>query len=271
MALEFDKIDDTCSNLYLIDERLCLKNSYEIFNTNTKTLTANFANLNFYGNEYNKLYTNFSKNSARWMIAISNFQTLSTDWFKAETTHAKLSSFWLQDKSIIYTKIVDIVTYTSNPSTTKNEIATWLNTFFKEYYPENQILNVDLYLSYTFTFSWTYYKEYFESCLPPNTSLTGTCNCSFPSYNCNKIWNWVTGKMLSSCNSLANFCTIISRQSSGQSGIKCPNLGNRTVTLSKDTVYEFNDPTKPLLSDKYITRVISLRFKKQNNTFAFTT
>jgi hypothetical protein len=267
MALEFDKIDDTCSNLYLVDERLCLKNSYEIFNTNTKTLTANIGNLNVYGNEFNKLYSNFATNSARWILAISNFQTLSSDWFSAETTCKKLSSYWQQDKSIIYTKIVDILTYNTNSTPTKTAIATWLNTYFLEYYPEKQILNVDLYLSYKHIFSWEYVKTYFENCVPPKTSLAGNCNCGFPAYNCNKIWNWVTGQFLSSCNSLANFCRIEGQESSGQDNIKCPNVGNRNVNFNIQTTNEFNNGSNPLLSDKYTCKVITLKFQKQNNSF----
>jgi hypothetical protein len=267
MALEFDKIDDTCSNLYLVDERLCLKNSYEIFNTNTKTLTANIQNLNVYGNEFNKLYSNFSANSARWILSISNFQTLSADWFSSETTCRNLSSYWQQDKSIIYTKIVDILTYNSNSTPTKTAIANWLNTYFLEYYPEKQILNVDLYLSYNYIFSWEYVKTYFENCVPPKTSLNGNCNCGFPAYNCNKIWNWITGQLLSSCNSLANYCRIIGQESEGQDNVKCPNVGKRDVSFNIQTTNEFNNSGNPLLSDKYTCKVITLRFQKQNNSF----
>jgi hypothetical protein len=267
MALEFKKEDDTCSNVYLIDERLCLKNSYDIINTNVATLSSNLNNLQTYSNEFNQLYSNFSNNSARWIRAISNFQTLSAGWFSAETTVKTLSSYWQNEKSIIYNTIVNIITYNNNTNATKTNISNWLNTNFKDYYPENQILNVDLYLSQNDVFSWNYVRSYFETCVPPKTSMNGDCNCTFPSYNCNRIWNWVTGQFLSSCNAVGNYCRIVSTESSGAENVRCPNIGNREITFDVQTIKRNDDPTKELLTDKNICKIITLRFKKQNNNF----
>ena len=111
MTIEFNKLEESCSNVYLIDEKLCLKNSYDIINTNVSSLSSNLYKLQIYSNEYNKLYSNFSNNSARWIRAINNFQTLSAGWFSAETTVKTLSSFWQYETAIIYNKIVDIDTY----------------------------------------------------------------------------------------------------------------------------------------------------------------
>jgi hypothetical protein len=44
-TLEFDKTDETCGNVYLIDENLCLSNSYQIINKNFATLSASLVNL----------------------------------------------------------------------------------------------------------------------------------------------------------------------------------------------------------------------------------
>jgi hypothetical protein len=267
MALEFKKEDETCSNVYLIDERLCLKNSFEIINTNVVTLSTNLNSLQNYSNNFNALYSNFSNNSARWIRAISNFQTLSAGWFSAETTVKTLSSYWQNEKSIIYNTIVDIITYNNNTNATKTNISNWLNSNFKDYYPENQILNVDLYLSQNFKFSWSYFRSYFETCVPPKTSLKGDCNCAFPAYNCNRIWRWTTNTFLSSCNAVGNFCRILVTESAGAENVRCPNIGNREITFDVETTRRNDDSQKELLTDKNICKIITLRFKKQNNTF----
>ena len=150
MALEFNKIDETCSNVYLIDERLCLKNSFEIINTNVVSLSTNLNSLQTYCNQYNQLYSNFSSNSARWIRAISNFQTLSAGWFSAETTVKTLSSYWYRDLHVIYNKIINLTTYYTNQTTQttyQNEIKDWLTLNFISNLVNEQVINVDLYLS----------------------------------------------------------------------------------------------------------------------------
>lgn len=269
MAIEFEKLEESCSNVYLIDERLCLKNSYEIFNTNIQTLSSNLNNLQSYSTEYNKLYLNFSSNSARWITAISNFETLSAGWFSAETTVKNLSSYWQNETAIIYNKIIDIQVYQSNPTTIKNQIKDWLN-LLKDFYPENKIINVDVYLSQNYYFSWSYFRSYFENCIPPKTALTGNCDCPKPNYNCNKIWNWKTGQFLSSCNNVGNFCTYLNQQYVGLNAT-CPNIGKRQVVFDVTISKENNDPNQESLYDRNICRIITLRYQKQNNLFQIIT
>jgi hypothetical protein len=265
MTIEFNKLEESCSNVYLIDEKLCLKNSYDIINTNVSSLSSNLYKLQIYSNEYNKLYSNFSNNSARWIRAINNFQTLSAGWFSAETTVKTLSSFWQYETAIIYNKIVDIDTYISNPAAIKSQISTWL-TKVSDHYPENKILNVDVYLSQNYYFSWSYFRSYFENCIPPKTSLSGDCNCPKPNYNCNKIWNWKTGQFLSSCNNVGNFCTYSGSEKVGLNAT-CPNMGNQQVTFDIVTSKENNDPNRENLYDKNICRIIKIKYIKRNNAF----
>lgn len=275
MALEFNKIDETCSNVYLIDERLCLKNSYEVINTNVETLTANLNNLQIYSNGFNQLYSNFSNNSSRWITAISNYQTLSAGWFSAETTVKTLSSYWQSERSIIYNKIINIVNYYSDPTTTKNNIKDWINNNFLNFYSNNQKLNVDLYLSEDKEFSWSYYRQYYEDCIPPKNTLAGTCDCGTPQRGCNYIYDTGTGQFLSSCANLGAYCVrnVISRESRGADNIKCPNVGNRYITFdyttSREELDDFDDNLTDgdLLIDRQIARIISISFIKKNNTF----
>lgn len=275
MALEFKKDDETCSNVYLIDERLCLKNSFEIINTNVVSLSTNLDNLQTYSNDFNILYSNFSNNSARWIRAISNYETLSAGWFSAETTVKTLSSYWQSERSIIYNKIVDMVDYYNNPTLYKNNIKNWININFLNFYSNNQKLNVDLYLSEDEKFSWSYYKSYYEDCIPPKNTLNGSCDCGTPQRGCNYIWDTGSGAFLSSCANTGAYCVrnVISRESRGSENVRCPNVGNRYITFDYVTSREELDDVDgdltdgDLLIDRHIARVISISFIKNNNTF----
>lgn len=258
MALEFEKLDETCSNVYLIDERLCLKNSYEIINTNVKTLSSNLQILNVYANDYNLLFLNFSQNSARWIRAIDNWQTLSAKWLDCETAVYNLSSNWIQQISLIYNKIIDFDYYAvpSNKIIVDNNIKNWIQTNFASNCPKDQIVNIDLYLSRNTPFTWSYITSYFEDCIPPNTSLQGDCNCPKPSYGCNYIWNTISGALLSRCNNVGNYCRYENKVAVGLDNVRCPTIGSTNVVLRSSISS----------TDKSIVRVVRLKYQKQNQT-----
>lgn len=260
MALEIDKTNDNCSNLYLIDERLCLKNSYEILNTNTKTVSANLYNLQSYVDTFKIIYTNFSNNSARWITAISNFQTLSSEWFSAETTFKNLSSYWYTDLHIIYNKIVNLDTFYTNQTTYENTyIKNWLILNFNSNCVNGQIIRVDLYLSREEPFTWSYNKSYYESCEPTKqVAPAGGCTCKKPQYWCNNTS--INGKDFFKghvCVNAMDYCTEDNTTITGTATPpKCPARTPQTVDLNY-----INSQV-----DKSLTRVITLKYKKENNT-----
>jgi len=71
MSIQFEKTDKTCNNIYLIDERLCLSDSFNILNFNFNTLSANTDILMDFSNQFNSLYTYFAQNSADWSLGFS--------------------------------------------------------------------------------------------------------------------------------------------------------------------------------------------------------
>jgi hypothetical protein len=265
MALEFKKDDETCSNVYLIDERLCLANSFEIINTNVVTLSTNLNSLQNYSNNFNALYSNFSNNSARWIRAISNFQTLSAGWFSAETTVKTLSSYWHTDLNVIYNKIVELSAYNLNQSGYETQIKDWLIDNFNFNCVNGQVITVDLYLYRIEKFSWDFSRSYYESCIPINQdgkpSIGTNCKCNLPSVQCNHVRvddDLVFGKKFKQCVNAVDYCngagsgTIV-----GSSGTaNCPNIGFKNITLS------YNQGS----DDKSLTRTISLKYKKVNDT-----
>lgn len=264
MALEFDKIDETCSNVYLIDERLCLKNSYEVINTNVATLTANLNNLQSYSNNFNSLYSNFSNNSARWIRAISNFQTLSAGWFSAETTVKTLSSYWYTDINIIYNKIIKLEDYNENPSGYETQINQWLMDNFNFNCVNGQVITVDLYLYRIEQCTWNFARSYYESCIPSiqsgKPSIGTKCKCKLPNVQCNHVRvddSLVFDLKNKTCVNAVDYCDGAGSGSVVNSSgtANCPNIGFTTISL----VYN------KTVDDKALTRTISLQYKKNND------
>lgn len=254
-TLEFDKIDETCGNVYLIDENLCLSNSYPIINRNFSSLSASLVSLNQYGNIFSALYSNFAANSSRWIIAINNWETLSAKLISAETTVKNLSSNWQKNSTITYNEIIDLPTYYANETQYKNIIKNWLNLNLFEFFPDNQIIDVDVYLSYEQPFSWTYFREYYENCVPPNTSSAGQCSYGSLRYQCNELV--IDGRVIArGCMNVAPYCTPQSRVVVGIDTIKCPNNGATNVSFNQTFAS----------TDKSIARVIKVQYIKRKES-----
>jgi len=256
-TLTFDKTDSLCGNVYLIDEKLCLKNSYPIINSNVKSLSASLKTLNDYSNQFfSALYNNFSSNSARWITAINNWETLSARWLDAETVVAKVSTYWDNEISLIYPETISLNTYYTNQATYNAQISSWLNQNLNNFFSENQFISVNLYLNHNFAFDWSFYYTYYEGCVPTSTSQSGTCDCPRPNHSCNA--GVIDGVAFRGCRNAGQYCSINQSQTlkAGIENIFCPNTGAGTNTLEN----------KRAESDKTIARIISLKFIKRNNT-----
>lgn len=258
--IDLNKIQDTCSNVYLIDENLCLSNSYQILNSNFQTLSTALVKLDSFGNYFNNIFTIFATNSARWNRSISNWETLSAKWLDSETVVRSLSSSWQMPFTIIYSKILDLVPYFSAETFQKNMIQSWLNSNFRQYISENQEVHVNLYLFHSFNFTWRYFKKYYENCVPPRSGLTGSCPApSLPYIQCNRVT--AAGKVYAWCQNSTAYCnrsaTIDSVTLEGIDKLKCSNGGERNVVIN------YNRTS----TDKSICRIILIKYKKVNNSF----
>jgi hypothetical protein len=254
-TLEFDKIDATCGNVYLIDENLCLSNSYPIINKNFSSLSASLVNLNRYGNEFNILFSNFAANSSRWITSINNWETLSAKLISAETTVKNLSSNWQKNSTLIYNELIDLPTYYSNEVFYKNIIKDWITLNLFDYFPNDQIIDVDVYLTYEQPFTWSYFREYYENCVPPNTSSSGRCSYGTLRSQCNELV--IDGRLIAKgCMNVGPYCTPRSTVIVGINTIKCPNNGASTVSFSEN----FSS------TDKSIARVIRVQYIKRKTS-----
>lgn len=260
-TLEFDKIEETCGNVYLIDENLCLSNSYQIINKNFATLSASLVNLDLYGNDFNILYANFASNSAKWITSINNWETLSARWISAETTVRQLSSNWQTPVNLVYNKIIDLQTYYGNENSYKTTILNWLTVNFIKYFPENQIINVNVYLSNPTFFTWLYVREYYENCVPPNTASVGNCSVSLPPHPCNEVTVSGVVQAGGGCTNATAYCTQQSTTITGLDNIRCPTFGAQSIS--------FNIPYST--TDLSLTRVISIKYiKRKTNIQLYT-
>jgi hypothetical protein len=258
--IDLNKIEETCSNVYLIDENLCLSNSYQILNSNFQTLSNALVELDSYGNYFNNIFTIFSSNSARWNKSISNWESLSAKWLDSETTVKSLSSSWQKPVTIIYSRILDLVAYFLNESSQKNIIRNWLNSNIRQYIAEQQEVHVDLYLSHSFAFTWRYFKKYYENCIPLNTGIKGSCPVpSLPRWGCNRVV--AAGVGYGGCNNATAFCntprTIQNTTLQGINSLKCSNGGAKNVFIN------YNRSS----TDKSLCRVVKIKYRKVNNSF----
>lgn len=254
--VDFKKIDENCGNVFLIDENLCLDKSYDIITHNFETQFDNLFSLNGTSESFNSLYSNFSRNSASWITAIDNFQTLSAIWFSAETTTKNLSANWQKEIHLIYNKIIQLEDYYSPVAmqTYKNQIKDWISTNFNQHIPNGQIINIDVYLHTTETFTWDYYRQYYENCVPPNSIIPTTgCRCSRPNFSCNKVH--VNGAIQNGgqCMNAAQFCGHQRSVPVGRDNVNCPNREAKYVEL------EYNKTS----FDKSLARVITIRYIKE--------
>lgn len=253
----FEKIEPACGNAYLIDENLCLKNSYPLINYNVYSLSGCLLNLNNYSMEYTKLFTNFANNSTRWIGAVNNWEALSARWLDAETVVRTVSSYWSKQISLIYTEILDLVTYYQNSNTYNTQIQTWLNQNFLNYFSESQYVSVDVVLSTSFYFDWSFFYSYYEGCVPPNTAAIGDCVCPRPNHSCNA--GYIDGVYFQGCRNAGQYCREDQTQTikGGLENVFCPNFGEGYNTINYQKI----------AYDKVISRIISLRYIKNNNNF----
>lgn len=189
MSIQFEKTDKACNNIYLIDERLCLSDSFNILNFNFNTLSSNIDILMDFSNQFNNLYTYFVQNSADWDSTAITATTRSSAYNSMYSCITSTSSMWIKEFSVIYPYILEINDYYSNTVSYKQNIKDWLLLNFS---PQNYSLSqeimvyVNLYQIDTFTFSFS--GKYEEKCIPVTPPKQVCCSgneCNDLSQGCN--------------------------------------------------------------------------------------
>jgi hypothetical protein len=177
MINQFEKKEKLCNNVYLIDERICLKDSIEIINSNFISLSSAYNNLLIFANKYNNLYTIFSKNSSDWQNGSINANSSKQNYNNAYSTVRDLSASWVKEFAIIYPKIIDIDVWNANLQNYKNTIKDWLTLKFPiDNFGIDQLIFVYVNLYKKESFSFNFSGSYDEKCETPPSNQSVTCN-----------------------------------------------------------------------------------------------
>lgn len=185
--ITFKKTTPTCSNIYMIDQDLCLANSLNLIKYNFNSLNYSISYLNSFRAAWYNLYTKTVSNSAIWIKTATNIQSYSAIWLDTSATVTALSSTWSKPYTFYYPNMIDISTWYGSTTQSKNTILNWLNANFNpKKYAINQNIYINLYLTQQQPFSFKFERSLNESCTPNGGGLSLSCNgCPLPHRGCN--------------------------------------------------------------------------------------
>lgn len=253
MAIQFEKTDKSCNNIYLIDERLCLSDSFEIINFNFNNLSKNVDYLIDYANQFNELYTHFAQNSANWNTGAVQTNSKFNLYNSSYSCVYSLSSSWNKEFSVIYPFILEINDYYTNKTTYLEDIKSWLTlNFDPNDYAINQevLVYLNLYQIDTFTFSFS--GTYEEKCVtipPPKQVCCSGNQCGDLHRGCNLD----DGDRHYCINAYSRCGT---RVTTSCATAACPSSGSKRLNLLQ---------ISNTYNDTYTARCVSFKYKKQND------
>jgi hypothetical protein len=247
---DFIKIDNTCSNIYLIDEGLCLGNTLDLINYNINSLQYAISSIKQYESVWYNLYTTFTSYSAKWLQTATNIQAFSATWIDMSTTVSNLSSDWNKEYTLYYPYIIDINTWYSTDQTPT--IKNWLTNAFTTLPKSNSlIVSVMVYLKQNQLFSFSFNRSYTEACIPNVGGYTISCNGgSKPYQGCNHHGG---NAGVGPCTNLYDVCSRSTPSVSGK--ISCQGSGGKTLNIGI---------TRSAI-DTNIAQTVKLRFNNINN------
>ena len=244
--------NDSCSNIYLIDENLCLGNSYQIINTNFNNLHQQGNYLESYADKWMSLYTTFTVNSAKWLNAFTNIETLSANWESAYSTVKSLSAYWQTPLEILYPKLVDMDYWYNSNALNISNVKLWLdNNFPTTEYALNQTLTVSVNLFKSVSFQFNFNREFTENCYVYSSAAIQCDKCNLPGVKCNHPDKNGKGS-IPECN-LCNNCNV-----SGDS--RSAYVSCNTITPPQTLLLNYNRS----LSDGFIPRNVKISFVNLN-------
>jgi hypothetical protein len=253
MEISLEKIDQGCSNAYLIDERLCLADSFDVLNYNFISLSAVIDQLTVQANQMNTLYNLFAANSGNWNTGAVNTNENSELYDSMYLNLTQLSATYNKEFAVFYPHMVEINDWYSNVSDYENDIKDWLGINFPTInFAENQLINVyvNLYQIDTFTFSFS--GQYNERCVVESPPVRVCCSgnsCPSLSRGCNYKHN---GQKR--CGNAYDVCGQSISNSCGNGG--CPSYNAKMLNL-------YN--VSAAFNDNFTARALFIKFKKQGN------
>jgi hypothetical protein len=252
----FKKTTPTCSNIYLIDENLCLANALGIINYNIASLSSAISDVSRYNSTWLAFNTIFTAYSSKWIETATNIQSFSAMWIGAATTVSTLSSNWNKLYTLYYPKMININDWEDLSNTDKNNLLiTWLNRNFNpKKYNLNQLVDVVVYLNQNKPFSFRFNRSLYEPCTPTGGGLSVSCNgCG------QKPWrgcNHHGGKAgYGPCTNAYDACSI--KRSANTVSVSCTGSGQKTlkIGLNRNAI------------EKITARTVEISFKNVNRSW----
>jgi len=248
------KTTDSCGNIFLVDERLCLSDSFSLINNNCISLSAKINELNDIANEFNSMYTYFAQNSAKWNLGATNANEYGPTYNRTYSTINRTSAVWVKEFAVTYPYILEINDWYANLNDYKTDIQNWLTVNFPpQDYSDNQkifaYLNLYQVDTFTFNFSGNYYERCYISTPPFQICCQGS-SCGDLQAGCNVG----KGKQHHCFNPYAQ-CSKSYRDACATG--TCKSTGQKNLQLLYIT---------SSYSDTYTARCVLLKFKKIGST-----
>jgi len=225
-----EKITPTCSNVYLIDENLCIGNSLGIINYTVNSLSSVNLYLENYQTQWQSLYSNFQTFSSKWLRAVTNVKAFSADWVSYANTVQTLSADWIKPVTLFYPSMFNYETWYSMTSIFITTIRSWLDINFPpNIYNTDQIINVFVYLYEDQVINFNFSRAYNETCTPNCAGFSLGCSqCPTLHSGCNHHGGLAGVK---ACDNLYDYCRAVSTFSKEQT-VSCVGTGGKLLRIT---------------------------------------
>lgn len=250
---------DNCSVVYLIDEDLCLGNSYEIINTNFDNLSSSQENLSTYSDSWYGLYTIFSANSSKWLNALYNITTLSAQWESAYATKESYKKYWDLPIYLVYPDILEYFSYYANTASYENIFKSWITQKFPpNQYIMNQKIDISINLYIIKSFSYSFDRSHTEYCTPATGDSTANVCCGGCGRGDMALCNFYPGDQTHEHHTQKQCHPICSDGACAiTTDTHCESYTCHTYSPPQTLYLNYSAS----FSDRYVTRIISLVFK----------
>lgn len=260
----FKKTDQTCSNVFLIDETFCLLTSLKVINSNISNLSSAINTIQNTANYLNRVYTLFSSNSASLFEANDNIKNNYKKWNNDYSLVYNLSSTWDNEFVLYYTTTFEIQDWNTNGTTYSNDnILNWLNVNFptSDFY-SGQIISLYVNLYENFSFDMTNFSaSYYHDCKVPSRSITISCKpceTKLPFRGCNR-----KEKGKSNCFNAYQKCQKI--VSGGQTSSSCVGKGASIIYLPSN-----GGSYSTYFTDRFLVKCIRIKYQKIGQSSTWT-
>jgi hypothetical protein len=258
---EFQKIQEQCSNVFLLDENLCLGNSYQVINHNIISLSSALNSFQSTINYFNQNFTYFLANSSKYLEINNNLNQGFENFNNLYTLVNSNSANWTRPIGVFYNEILLVSDWNANKfgvgsNYPQNKFLTWLtNNFPPSNFTSIQTitLHITLYNSVPFRFDAGFSKTFNEKCYIEPYPVEIKCGVNTCTVSSGSSCNYTTAWGTRACGDPINGC--YRSAGGGYSGpVSCPTTGGKQLTIShQKTNYDTHTSTS-----------LGLRYKKNS-------